>query len=220
MKSLLQLSLCLIAIRPVVLGRDLTGVVYSDHSGLSGNGVGWVRLATPAGLIKIHYQKPIKSSFTDDRCWEVGAIWTVRTGRETPGTEELVSAGCEGRVDPQVQSAWIAVRDYIKALAEAAGYQLGYQANRPGPSILKLNNVEFDISGYLDFSSTGTCLEMKRRTGDGAVIIGSSAACSFNIRSPVGGTSYPDIEFVTRKSAVDLWTILEVDVVPKQRPRR
>src|SRR5580704_18998166 len=77
----------------------------------SGNGAGELELSTTTGLIRIHYQKPIRQDFLKATCREVGAIWTVQTGgRGVLGEDELVRAHCDGKVDAAVHGAWIGAR--------------------------------------------------------------------------------------------------------------
>ena len=116
--------------------------------------------------------------------------------------EELVSASCRGRVDVEVRSAWAAVRDYIRNVAERAGLQVGYQFQRPKPCRAMLGDAEVDLSGYLDFSATGMCLKVKRRV-DGEIIIGSSADCYFT----------PELEFTMAQVSPRVWQVRKVITV-------
>lgn len=176
---------CILIINPsTLLCRELTGTVFSDHSGPSAKGTGVVQLSTRVGLVSIQYQKPIEQDFADKRCSEVGAIWTVQT-RPLLGVDELVRAHCVGNVETEVHSAWMAVRNFIKTVATAAGQELGYQPNRRGPVNVKMGEVQTDLAGYLNFGSTGMCLEMKQRVDAKTIIIASSADCFF----------FPELDF-------------------------
>ena len=45
---------CILIMNPsTLLCRELTGTVYADHSGRSGNGTGEVQLSTKTGLVPI-----------------------------------------------------------------------------------------------------------------------------------------------------------------------
>jgi hypothetical protein len=197
-----------------LLGRDLTGVVYSDHSGASANGAGVVQLSTKTGLVDIHYGKPIKANFSDGRCREVGAVWTVEIERLVE-TDELIKAHCTGKLDNDVHSSWMAVRAYIEGVAKAAGQELGYQPNRRGTVKVKMGEIEIDLSGYLNFGSTGMCLEMKERTDSNTIVIESSADCLF----------IPDLDFKVEQAPPGVWRVTSVsavlvDAVVKRRSRK
>lgn len=60
-------------------GRELTGIVYWDHGGLTGHATGMLGIATRTGIVRIHYQKPYKERFASPICTDVGAIWIVTT---------------------------------------------------------------------------------------------------------------------------------------------
>jgi hypothetical protein len=180
----------------------LTGAVYSDHSGPSGRGTGDVVLATHGGLVRIHYQKPIKHKFSSDRCWQLGAIWTVWT-RRGPNAEELIRAECGGAVDAAVNSGGRAVLDYIKSTARRAGYDLGFQPGRRRPVIVTMHAVDVDVSGYLNFPGSGMCLEVKERRNNSTVLIASSADCYFK----------PDIVFTAERVGASGWGVTSVKAV-------
>jgi len=201
LRSSLIATCILIASPSTLLCEELTGVVYSDHSGPSANGVGEVQLSTKTGLVAISYQKPIKMDSADHRCYEVGAIWTVQF---EPQTYELVRVHCVGKLDTDVHSAWMAVRNYIKAVAKAAGQDLGYQPNRRGPVNAKMGEVEIDLSGYLNFGSTGMCLEMKQHIDNNTILIESSADCYL----------IPDIDFRVEQIRPTAWEVTSVKAVP------
>ncbi len=182
-------------------GRELTGAVYWDHSGLSGRGVGDVALSTSNGSVVIHYQKgEVTTKFSDGTCAELGAIWTAQTKRSPSGTDELISVKCDGRLDATVHGAWLAVRDFLRVAAENAGYKVGYDPNRRGPIRLRLGQVENDISGYLNFGSTGMCLEMKKQVDQRTVLIHASEDCYF----------WPLLDFTVERDASSVWRVTEV----------
>jgi hypothetical protein len=189
----------------LLFGEELTGVVYSDHSGPSGNGVGEVQLATKAGLVSLGYQKPVKQSFSNGNCRDLGAIWTVRT--DSSGGA-LISARCNGTLDRTVHSAWMAVRGYIKSLANAAGETVGYRQGRRGPIKVQMNGFTVDISGYLNFGETGMCLEVNKRIDNHTIIIRSSADCYF----------FPDLDFKVWEVSPNVWHVADVATVdPKEQ---
>jgi hypothetical protein len=196
---------CLLGIGSTILGRDLSGTVYSDHSGPSGNGTGIVTLATSTGLISIHYQKPIHQDFLGDNCRHLGALWTVRTApwtarpeQKSLEMEELVRARCNGRVDVPVHSAWLATLNYIKEAAHHAGHELGFRPNRFGPINVNMDGINVDVSGYLNFPGNGMCLEVKERVSKATVVIESSADCAFQ----------PDIEFTAKQTGPNTWAVI------------
>jgi hypothetical protein len=183
--------------------RDLAGVVYSDHSGPSAQGTGVVALSTKLGLVNIHYQKPIKQDFSSDRCWDVGAVWSVKT-KQVGEHEELIRAHCTGKMDADVHSAWIAVRNYIRSVANAVGEDLGYQATRRRPVTVKMGDVSVDVAGYLDFGASGMCLDLRRRINSSTIVINSSADCHFN----------PDLAFRVEQIQPDVWQVSSVQPAP------
>jgi hypothetical protein len=188
----------------MLLCRTLTGIVYFDHSGPSGNGTGELQLATKAGLIRIHYQKPIRQDFSNATCREVGAIWTVQTGgRGVLGEDELVRAHCDGKLDFAVHGAWIAVKSYIETTAKDSGNALGYQPDRRGSVQVDMGGRKVDISGYLNFATTGMCLEMHDRLNASTIIIESSADCYFD----------PDLDFTVEKVTQTVWRVVSVKAV-------
>jgi hypothetical protein len=188
-----------------VLSRTVTGIVYSDHSGPSGHGTGELELATKTGLIRIHYQKPIQQDFSKATCQEVGAIWTVRTrGRDALGDDELIRAHCDGRVDPAVHGAWIGAKSYIEKIAKDSGYTLGYQPDRRGPVEVEMGGRKVEISGYLNFATTGMCLEMHARLNAHTIIIESSADCYFD----------PDLDFTVERITQTVWGVVSVKAAP------
>jgi len=185
-------------------GRELTGVVYWDHSGPSGQGVGEVALATRSGSVVIRYQKgQVITKFSDETCGELGAIWTVQTKQSSRGNEELVSVKCDGGLDATVHAAWQAVHEFLRVAAESAGYKVGYDPNRHGPIRLRLGQVENDISGYLNFGSTGMCLEMKKQIDQRTVLIHGSADCYF----------WPALDFTVERDASSIWRVTAVSEV-------
>jgi hypothetical protein len=197
-----------------LFARDVTGTVYSDHSGPSGSGTGMVRIATGSRIIAIHYQKPIEAKFSGDGCRDVGAIWTVQvddTKRVLPDTVELVRARCDGHFDVPVHSAWMAVRDYSKQVAENAGQTTGFQIGRRGPINVKLGQYEIDVDGYISFSPGGACLEMKELVNRATAIVESSADCYFKL-----GSEYPDVEFTVRHE-LSGWSVASVDILGRAK---
>ena len=184
--------------------RVLTGAVYWDHSGPSGQGVGQVALSTRNGPIIIHYQKgEVITKFAEGVCGELGAIWTVQTKRSPRGADELVSVTCDGGLDSTVHSAWLAVREFLRVAAESAGYKVGYDPNRRGPIRLRLGQVENDISGYLDFGSSSMCLEMKKQINQRTVLIHGSGECFF----------WPALDFTVERDASSVWRVTSVTEV-------
>ena len=200
--SLLAVCILIMKASPLA-GRDLTGIVYSNHSGPSGKGVGEVQLSTKSGLIAIPYQKPIKLDSSDARCDEVGAIWTVQTYR----SGALKRAHCAGKLDTDVHSAWMAVRNYLKAVASGVGQELGYQPSRRGPVKAKMGELHIDLAGYLNFGSTGMCLEMKEHVDKNSIIIESSADCYF----------IPDLDFRVERTGQTTWEVTSVKAVPQNK---
>jgi hypothetical protein len=197
--SILASACCFLVLSSAGAARQLTGTVYSNHSGPSAGGTGEVTLATRLGLISIHYQKPISGTFPNDRCWQLGAIWTVRT-EEGRGAEELTGVKCDGTVDAPINAAWAAVREYIKTTARRAGQELGFQADRRGPIIVTIGRVDVDVSGYLNFPNA-MCLEMKQRVSNSAVVIASSSDCYFG----------PEIDFRVERRAASTWMVSNVE---------
>jgi hypothetical protein len=196
---------------PILFCRTLTGIVYSDHSGPSGNGTGELELSTKAGLIRIHYQKPIPQDFRTQRCREVGAIWTVQTGKSGILEEdELVRAHCDGKVDAAVRGAWIGAKSYIEKAAKDSGYTLGYQPDRRGPAQVDMGGRKVEISGYLNFATTGMCLEMHDRLNASTIVIESSADCYF----------YPDLEFTVERVTQTVWRVINVKAVDATKQLR
>lgn len=204
-----SILVCILMSPSVLLCGEYTGTVYSDHSGPSGHGTGYLRLATGSKLARIHYQKPIDAYFASPTCREVGAIWRVWTTRISPRTEELARVHCDGRVDVPVHSAWQATRDYIKAVALGAGQLIGYQPGRRGPIFVTMDQIQVDVSGYLDFGASGMCLDMKERVNRKTVVIGSTADCYFE----------PDIDFIVEEHGSGDWRVTSVVAKPAPKPR-
>jgi hypothetical protein len=202
MHTILASACCCLVLSSAGIARQLTGTVYSDHSGPSANGTGEVILATSLGLVRIHYQKPVKGTFTNDKCWQLGAIWTVQT-EEGRDAEELTRVKCGGAVDASVNAAWIAVREYIQTAARGARQEFGFQVDRRGPIIVTMGGVDVDVWGYLSFSGSGMCLEMKQRVSNSAVVIASSADCYF----------HPEIDFKVERRAASTWQVSNVKSV-------
>jgi hypothetical protein len=188
----------------LLVADELKGVVYADHSGPTGHSVGEIQLSTKTGLVSLGYQKPVKTEFSNRNCGDVGAIWTVRT--DALGGE-LIRARCNGTLDRTVHSAWLAVRAYIEALADAAGETVGYRQDRRGPIQVQMNGLAVDIAGYLNFGGTGMCLEVDKRMDDQTVIIRSSADCYF----------FPDLDFKVREVSADIWHVVDITAVDPKR---
>ncbi|HEY7389018.1 MAG TPA: hypothetical protein VH640_10960 [Bryobacteraceae bacterium] len=184
----------------LLVAEELTGVVYADHSGPSGHSVGEIQLATKKGLVSLGYQKPVKQSFSNGNCRDLGAIWTVRTDASGGA---LIRARCNGRLDRIVHSAWLAVRAYIEDLANAAGEKVGYRQDRRGQIKVQMNGLAVDIAGYLNFGGTGMCLEVDRRIDDRTVIIRSSADCYFS----------PELDFKVHEVSADIWHVVDISAV-------
>ena len=198
------ITACLFASATLLIAQELAGVVYSDHSGPAADGVGEVQLATKTGLVSLDYQKPVKLSFSKGSCSDPGAVWMVRADF-LRGT--LISAKCDGSLDRPVHSAWLAVRAYIESLASAAGEEMGYRQDRRGPVRVPMNGLVVDISGYLNFGSSGMCLEVGKRIDSHTVIIRSSADCYF----------FPDLDFKVREVKSNTWRVGEVTAVDRRR---
>ena len=200
MRLSVSFVICFLGISSTLFGRDLSGTVYSDHSGPSGTGTGIVKLATSTGLISIHYQKPFPGNFSANTCSDLGAIWTVRT--EKNSLEELVGARCNGRVDVAVHSAWMATLDYVKDAIHRAGFELGFQPNRPRSprQIVNMAGLDIDVSDYLNFPGNGMCFEVKERVSNASVIIESSPDCYF----------YPAVDFTNKQSGPNSWAVTGV----------
>jgi hypothetical protein len=207
MKYLILLLFFLSLTSSISLCRELTGAVYWDHSGPSAAGTGYVQLSTESGLVVLHYPKPVKTEFSDKTCDELGAIWTVQTKQSSRATEELVSTKCDGGLNTSVHGAWLAVREFIRVAAESAGYTVGYDPNRRGPIRMRLAQVETDVSGYLNFGSTGMCLEI-RTQADQRIVIKSSGDCYF----------WPDLYFTVERDASSVWRVTSVAEDPTERP--
>ena len=201
LRPVIVVTWSLLMIPPILSCREVTGIVYSDHSGPSAKGAGELELATKTGLIRIHYQKPIRQEFSNATCREVGAIWTVQTGgREALGEDELVTAHCEGKIDAAVHGAWIAVKSYIEKAAHHSGYSLGYQPDRRGPVQVDMGGLKVEMSGYLNFATTGMCLEMHDRVNASTIIIASSPDCYF----------YPDLDLTVKRVSKAVWRVVNV----------
>lgn len=196
-RKLIFVTACLLLGAPSLFAEELTGVVYADHSGPSGHGVGEIQLATKAGFVTLGYQKPVSKSFSSAKCSELGAIWTIQT--DASGGE-MIHARCNGKLDQPVNSAWLAVRAYIKALANAAGDTIGYRADTRGPTKVQMNGITVDIAGYLNFGGNGMCLEVRKRIDDRTVVIRSSADCYF----------FPDLDFKVRQVSADIWRVVDM----------
>jgi hypothetical protein len=196
-------SVCILLTVGIARGRELRGVVYWDHSGLSGHSVGELGLSTKTGIVSIEYGKPFRHMFASAGCRDIGAVWSVRTEPSDGNGEELVSAACDGSVDAPVHSAWLAVRDYIKSVAEAAGYTPGFQPGRQGPLLVQMNTIKVDVYGYLTFSVTGMCLEMGKRVNRDTIVIRSSADCYFD----------RDLEFRVVQVKPNVWRVDSVEPI-------
>jgi hypothetical protein len=195
---------CVLLSNPAMLVcRELTGTVYSEHSGPSGRGTGFVKLSTNVGIVSIRYQKPIQGDLKSQACYELGAIWTVDTKR-LDGEDELVRVRCDGRLDTHVHSAWLAVLRYLQNVAESDGQKIGFDRNRRGPVTVNIDDVRADISGYLNFPGNGMCLEVKNRTDTKRIVITSSAECYFT----------PDLDFTVELVGSSEWHVTGVRAVP------
>lgn len=202
----LLIAACVQTAHPsVLLCRDLTGVVYWNHSGPSGHGTGTLQLSTDLGLVEVDYQKPIQHNFSSDRCWELGAIWSVTT-KQSSLNEELIRARCAGKLDMSVHSAWMAVRNYIQSVAKAAGAEFGFQPNRRKTVNVTLGELQVNLAGYLDFGSTGMCLEMRRKIDKKTAVIESSADCYFT----------PNLSFRVEQVQSSMWQVSSVEPAPQQ----
>jgi len=100
----------------------------------------------------------------------------------------------------------MAVRKYIRSVANAAGQELGYQPNRRGPVNVKMGEVKVDLSGYLNlnFGSAGMCLEMKQRINSSTIVIESSLDCYF----------IPNLDFRVEQIRPSTWEVSSVKPVP------
>ena len=74
---------------------------------------------------------------------------------------------------------------------------------RRGPIRLRLGQVENDISGYLDFGSSGMCLEMKKQLNEREGIIIHSGECYF----------WPALDFTVERDASSVWRVTSVTEV-------
>jgi hypothetical protein len=204
MKWVLILSYVLMTNPATLLCRELSGTVYSDHSGPSGHGTGMLRLATQNGVINVYYQKPIRNDFSKiDTCWQVGAIWTVWTSGSTTGEQELIKAHCTGELNEAVHAAWLATKDYIEAAAREAGYAPGFKVGRRGPLEVDMNGLKVDVFGFLSFGMSGMCLEMKQRVDPKTIIVGSSADCYF----------WPELDFTVEQIDSTIWQVKAIKAV-------
>jgi hypothetical protein len=203
MQSLVYIACCFLAFPAALFSRELTGTVYADHSGVSATGTGDITLATrDSGLVTIYYQKPIRLQFSDDRCSHLGAIWTVRTDQRD-GTDELISARCDGAVDVPVHSAWTAVLAHLKTVAQSLGQRIGFQRERRGPIVVSMDELKVEISGYLQFPGNGMCLELKERVNDATVIIESSPDCHL----------HPKLDFTVKRVSSSVWNVTNIKPV-------
>jgi hypothetical protein len=209
MKSSVWFACYLLGIASTLFGRDLTGTVYSDHSGPSGASTGEVELSTSTGLISIHYRKPFPRDFSSDTCLHLGAVWTVRMKQNS--LEEIAEARCKGQVDLPVHSAWMATLDYVKEVAQRAGYEIGFRLDRPRRpnQIVNMYGLDVEVSGYLDFPQNGMCFEVKERVSKTSVIIQSSADCFF----------YPAVEFTNKQTGPNTWAVTSVKALHMDQGR-
>jgi hypothetical protein len=123
------------------------------------------------------------------------------------GEEELVRVRCNGSLDGEIHSAWLAVLSYLQNVAESAGQKVGFEPNRRGPVIVNMGNVRVDISGYLNFPGNGMCLEMKNRIDPKGILITSSADCYFT----------PDLDFTVDLQDSSQWRVTSVRAAPSRR---
>ena len=127
----------------------------------------------------------------------------IQTKRSPSGADELISVKCDGGLDGTVHGAWLAVREFLRVAAESKGYNVGFDPNRRGPIRVRLGQVENDISGYLNFGSTGMCLEMKKHVDQRTVLIHGSAECYFR----------PVLDFTVERDASSAWRVTSVTEV-------
>ena len=193
--------LWLTALPGVLSARELTGVLYSEHSGPSATGTGEARIATADGMVvSLFFQKPVKKVFSKAVCNDLGAVWRVTTEVLPERGETLVAATCTGQINVAVHSAWLGVKRFLEVLAqgEAQGSERLSAGERSAAS--HINWTTIDLSGYSRYGQNGKCLEVDRQVGRDIVNIRTSLDCLID-------TAF---EFRVGLVSGDAWQVLSV----------
>jgi hypothetical protein len=96
----------------------------------------------------------------------------------------------------------MATLEYVKDAVHRAGYELGFQPDRPRRprQVVNMDGIDIDVSGYLDFPGNGMCFEVKELVSRANVVIESSPDCYF----------HPAVDFTNKQTGPNSWAVTGV----------
>jgi hypothetical protein len=179
-----------------LMARELTGILYANHSGPSGSGTGEIRIKTQNKMVMLAYQKPLAGRFARS-CWEPGSIWTVLTRRTEDRDEVVDEVSCPGKIDITLHEAWTLVRDFMNSVTGES--HLEFKSPRGA-----FDSRDLDWSGYRNFGGDGLCLEIMGYVGheDENLVI----------RAPIDCALGKIVDFALHKTQRSGWRINSIEV--------
>ena len=164
---------------------DVTGVVLSDHSGPSGHASGTLELAVVGKVQTLYYGEPLVRRFRAAVCRDIGAVWTVSLRATADSTLVIARASCHGRVDEDVHSSWLLVRDYLEAMMKSQPAAVDSVSARwrssPEYRVYATKTSDLDLSGYQRFGRDGRCIDVGHKRDKDRIELTAGPDCSVDI---------------------------------------
>jgi hypothetical protein len=204
---------CVVVLCAVALNcraEMLNGILYSDQSGPSGRGSGQVEIAVQDRIYEVRYRKPIAGRFSESRCQEPGAVWSINVSGNASVGFRMLNAACDGHVDPLIHGAWLTVKGFLSDLPGGSDRAIetiakGLRGKEDFHDIeAKIKELRTD--SYNKFGSEGRCLAVVSKPEEDSVEIEAADDCYLNL-----GDHPVSLRFrVSRISTKTGWVITEI----------
>ena len=200
-RTWLLLALAGLVAHPGLAG-DITGVLLSDHSGPSGRASGTVELAVGGSVQTLYYGEPLPRNFRSVVCRDIGAVWTVSVQAMQDSTLNIERATCDGRVDEDIHSSWLLVRDYLDLTMKSAPGALdlvsAHWRSSPEYRRYAAETKNLDLSGYASFGKGGRCVDVGEH-GKDRVELTAGPDCSIVLSGKTVSLVFTIIRFDNRR---------------------
>jgi hypothetical protein len=162
---------------PGAMARPLRGWSTRTTVARAPDASGTVELAVEGKMLVLSYGSPALNRSAPRTCYDIGAVWTVRTSVDD-GSKVMVGYGtCSGKVDTVVHDAWLVFRRYIGTLEDPQPslFSPRWRASPEFPAFIAAGK-RIDASFYARLDR-GNCIDVLRRRG-GALLLRAGADCA------------------------------------------
>ncbi len=154
--------------------ETISGIVYSNHHGVSSDASGMLRLAVNGSVLSVYYGLPVLPRAAPQICYDIGAIWSLETRIELKDRVMVGHARCSGEVDATVHNAWLLSRQYIAT------------RKNPSPTLFSAGwRASPRFSGFIE-SGQGVDMSRSALVGDvGCIDILSNERTALRLRAGI-----------------------------------